>query len=154
MKLKKTDYYILGAAAIFVLYYIYKKRKTAIDAKTEREETIRISEQIESGGNGTGTGTGTAFNPKPYADKLKSDFGAYTADTTLYDELNKLSNSEIRQIWTYYDERLKNSDPQKGKTLGLALYDAYSFTRSFTFGWDWTYHAKLFYDRLNQIGLP
>jgi hypothetical protein len=151
MKIKQ-EYYFLGAAAIIFIYYIFSRRKAAAEAEKEREETIRISEQISTeistGGNSA------SFNGKPFAEKLKSDFAAYTADTALYDELLKLKDSEIRSIWLAYDERLKNSEPQKGKTLGLALYDSYSFTRSFTFGWDWTYHAKPFYDKLIQLGLP
>lgn len=146
MKIRKQDYIIYIAAAV-VIYLVYRKMQTDKKTKEERNETLQISEQISEQQPG-------AFNPAPWGQRLKSDFGSYTADTALYEELMKLSDQEIRQIWEYYDVRLKAQDPQKGKTLGLAVYDAYSFTRSFTFGWDWTYHAKLFYDRLKTIGLP
>jgi hypothetical protein len=119
--------------------------------KKKQEEETRTATVANSEAISQGAGT---FNPKPFAERIKSDIGAYTADTGLYDEMIKLNSPDVRAIWQYYDTNLKDKDPEKGKTMGLAIYDSYAFTRSFTFGWDWEYHAKLFYDRLNALGLP
>jgi len=146
---KKMLMYVGIAAAVVVLVIIIYNAMKAKKEKDDRDKTLAdseiISEQLSQGQPITG------FNPKPYTDRLNSDFGAYTADTSLYDELMTLNDAQIRAIWKDWEDRYKK---QAGKPLGLALYDAYAFTRGFTFGWDWTYHAKKFYDKLKAIGLP
>jgi len=144
-QLNQTELLIIGAVVVAAVY-LYLQNKKKKEAEAERATTIQNSEQISQG-------TGS-FNPKPFAERIKSDLGAYTADTSLYEEMNKLNSPDIRAIWQYYDTNLKDKDPEKGKTLGLAIYDSYAFTRSFTFGWDWDYYAGVFYNRLNALGLP
>lgn len=155
LKIDKKHYkYIgIGVVALILMGMVFHSMTAARERK-EREEVLANSEVISGGGDNSGGGGGT-FNPKPYTDRLLSDFKAYTADTQLYDELIKLDDNKIRAIWSDWDSRLKNMEgnPQKTKTLALALYDAYWPTRAFSFGWDWTYHAKKFYDKMKTIGL-
>ena len=160
MQANKKKMLIYGGVAIALLVLVViiantiKAAKDAKKEQDEREQTLADSEQISvqiAQGNPANN-----FNPKPYTDRLNSDFNAMTADTSLYAELILLDDNQIRAIWKDWEDRYKKepTNNQKGKTLGLALYDAYWFTRSYTFGWDWTYHAKKFYDKLKAIGLP
>lgn len=129
---------------IIVIFYFVQSAKK----KKEREDILQNSIAITNPGAG-GT-VNNLLSIRPYTDRIAMDLEAYSADTALYDELVELDNESIRNIWLDWDQRYKSIG---GQPLAAAVYSGYSFTRCCTFGWDWTYHAKLFHDRLKQIGL-
>lgn len=139
---------VLGVVILLAILYALDQKKQ----KKERDDILANSLAITNPGSPGSAGTvNNLMAVRPYTDKLYTDFNAYSADTYLYDELMTLDNEAIRNIWLDWDQRYR---AETGKTLSLALYDAYSFTRCCSFGWDWTYHAKPFHDKLKSMGLP
>jgi hypothetical protein len=143
MKMTKNKWLLVLGVVIAIALAIGIGVSAAAAAK-ERKRLQNIAEGKGPDGKG-------GFNPRPYTDALFLEcYSNSYADKTLFAELLKMPDQNIRDIFVDWETRYKSKKENEGRTLGKAIKYAYSgyFVSPFAYALAMEFHNKLV-----QLGL-